>query len=154
MTEPDTAHDYRERDVKAVWSVLVELGQVLGAWRDKFVIVGGAVPWLQYPAAVPRHIGTLDIDLDLDPAALGDGEYATLVETLGEKGYKRNVDGLRPFQLLRWVSLDEGEPVGVVVDLLMPRERKATGIGKTSSLDCEYKGLMGVTSPCDIILSR
>jgi hypothetical protein len=68
MNKPDTAHDYQDRDVRAVKSVLVELGQVLGAWRDKFVIVGGAVPLLLFGDANPRHIGTLDIDLDLDPA--------------------------------------------------------------------------------------
>lgn len=124
MNDPQTAHDYQEREVKAVSSVLVELGQVLGAWRDKFVIVGGAVPWLLYPDATPRHIGTIDIDLDLDPEALGGGEYATLVEALTGKGYERDVDDLRPFQLRRWVSVDDGEPVGVLVDLLMPRGAK------------------------------
>lgn len=124
MTDPDTAHDYQDREVKAVSSVLVELGQVLGAWRDKFVIVGGAVPWLLYPDAIPRHIGTIDIDLDLDPEALGDGEYATLVEALTAKDYERDVEGLKPFQLRRWVQVDDGDPVGVLVDLLMPRNAK------------------------------
>lgn len=76
------ARDYDERGVKAVRPVLVELAQVLGAWRLKFVIVGGAVPWLLLPDADPGHVGTPDIDLDLDPDALSDGEYATLVETL------------------------------------------------------------------------
>ncbi len=33
MNEPDIARDYAERDVKAAYSVLIELGQVLGAWR-------------------------------------------------------------------------------------------------------------------------
>lgn len=36
MNEPDIARDYQERDVKAAYSVLIELGQVLGAWRDKW----------------------------------------------------------------------------------------------------------------------
>lgn len=70
MNEPDIASDYQERDVKAAYSVLIELGQVLGAWRKKFVIVGGAVPWLLLGEARPKHIGTLDIDLDLNPDAL------------------------------------------------------------------------------------
>ena len=65
MNEPDIAIDYQERDVKAAHSVLIELGQVLGPWRDKFVIVGGAVPWLLLGEARPKHIGTLDTDLDL-----------------------------------------------------------------------------------------
>ena len=124
MNEPDIARDYHERGVNAAYSVLIELGQVLGAWRDKFVIVGGAVPWLLLGEARPKHIGTLDIDLDLNPDALAEGEYATLVEALEKKGYERGVEGLKPFQLRRWVKVDEGDPVGVLVDLLMPRGAK------------------------------
>jgi len=124
VSDPDIASDYQERDVKAAYSVLIELGQVLGAWRDKFVVVGGAVPWLLLGEARPKHIGTLDIDLDLNPEALGDGEYASLVEALEKKGYERGVDELKPFQLRRRVTVDEGEPVSVLVDLLMPRGAK------------------------------
>ncbi len=124
MKEPDVASDYKERGVKAAYSVLIELGQVLGAWRNKFVVVGGAVPWLLLGAARPEHIGTLDIDLDLNPDALADGEYATLVEALEKKGYERETEGLKPFQMRRWVKVDEGDRVGVLVDLLMPRGAK------------------------------
>jgi hypothetical protein len=121
VNDPDIARDYQERDAKAAYSVLIELGQVLGAWRSKFVIVGGAVPWLLLGEARPKHIGTLDIDLDLNPDALADGEYASLVETLEKKDYERGTEGLKPFQLRRWVKVDEGAPVGVLVDLLIPR---------------------------------
>ena len=124
MKEPEIASDYHERDVQAAYSVLIEIGQVLGAWRGKFVIVGGAVPWLLLRGARPEHIGTLDIDINLNPAELAEGEYATLVEALEKKGYERGVPGLGPFQLRRWVTLDEGEPVGVLLDLLMPRGAK------------------------------
>lgn len=124
MTEPSVARDYDERGVKAVRSVLVELAQVLGVWRLKFVVVGGAVPWLLLPDADPGHVGTLDIDLDLDPEALSDGEYATLVGTLEKNGYERSVEGLKPFQLRRWVRVDAGDPVAVLVDLLMPRDAR------------------------------
>ncbi|MEI7899753.1 MAG: nucleotidyl transferase AbiEii/AbiGii toxin family protein [bacterium] len=124
MSEPDKATDYHDRGVQAVYSVLIEIGQVLGAWRDKFVIVGGAVPWLLLGHARPQHVGTLDIDIDLDPDALADGEYATLVEALEKKGYERNGEDLKPFQLRRWVQPDKGEPVAVLVDLLMPREAR------------------------------
>ena len=102
------------------------------------------MPWLQYADASPRHIGTLDIDLDLDPAALADGEYATLVEALTKKGYERNVEDLRPFQLRRWVSVDEGEPVGVLVDLLMPKGGGRPESGEThrriESAGCGWRG--------------
>jgi hypothetical protein len=124
VNEPDFARDYHARDVRAAYSVLIELGQVLGAWRDKFVIVGGAVPWLLLGDARPKHIGTLDIDLDLNPDALAEGEYASLIEALEKKDYERGKEGLKPFQLRRWVKVDEGDPVGVLVDLLMPRGAK------------------------------
>ena len=121
MNEPDIAGDYKERDAQAAYSVLIELGQVLGAYRGKFVVVGGAVPWLLLPDAEPAHIGTLDIDLDLNPDALGDGEYAGFVETLEKAGYERNVGGLKPFQLRRLVTVDDADPITVIIDLLMPR---------------------------------
>lgn len=124
MSEPELARDYHERDVRAAYAVLIEIGQVLGAGREKFVIVGGAVPWLLLRGARPQHIGTLDIDLDLNPEALADGEYASLVEALEKNDYERGKEGLKPFQLRRWVKVDDGEPVGVLVDLLMPRGAK------------------------------
>ena len=69
-----------------------------------------------------QHIGTADVDLGLDPAALGDGEYARLVEALQEYGYLQR-DNLRRFQLVRTVAADDGGPdIEVVVDFLMPRD--------------------------------
>ncbi|MBI4023770.1 MAG: hypothetical protein HY360_02250 [Verrucomicrobia bacterium] len=124
MSELEVARDYHERDVRAAYSVLIEIGQVLGGWREKFVIVGGAVPWLLLRGAQPQHVGTLDIDLVLNPEALAKGEYATLIEALEQKGYERGKEGLKPFQLHRWVKVDEDDPVGVLVDLLMPRGAK------------------------------
>ena len=57
----------------------------------------------------------------MNPEALKEGEYATLVGALEKKGYERGKAGLKPFQLRRWVKLDDGDAVGVLVDLLMPR---------------------------------
>lgn len=119
--DPTRAADYEDRGLQAVISVLLEIGQLLGAYRHRMVIVGGLVPWLLFPHAQPAHIGTLDIDLNLDPTALGDGEYKSLVETLEGAGYARGTQGLRPFQLQRLVNVDGGLPVPVIIDLLMPR---------------------------------
>jgi hypothetical protein len=125
MSEPLSAIDYDDRGVRAMHTVLIELGQILGAYRDAIVIVGGAVPYLMLPDANPRHIGTLDIDIDLNPNRLAEGAYAQLVETLVRTGYVRNVDPLKPFQLQRAVDpRDGGEPVPVLLDLLMPRTSK------------------------------
>lgn len=124
MIDPKSANDYDDRGARAVYSVLLEIGQVLGAYRDRFVVIGGSVPWLLFPDAEPAHVGTLDIDLSLDAQALGNGEYRGLVESLEAAGYERASDQMRVFQLRRTVRIDEHEPVAVIIDLLMPREAK------------------------------
>tara|TARA_R110002096_G_scaffold206192_8_gene392369 strand:+ start:10848 stop:11699 length:852 start_codon:yes stop_codon:yes gene_type:complete len=124
MKEPIIATDYHDRDVRAVFQVIIELGQILVPFRNNVVLVGGSVPWLLLNHARPAHLGTLDVDLGLNPKGLSEGQYAELVETLEKQGYRRG-DDLKPFQLLRLINVDDGgEPVPVIVDLLMPREAK------------------------------
>lgn len=125
MSEPAVAADYDDRGARAAHAVLVELGQVLGAHRDAFVIIGGTVPSLLLPGAEPAHIGSLDVDVNLDTEKLADHGYAELIEKLDAAGYERNVEGLKPFQIRRTVDLhDGGAPVAVIVDLLMPKGAK------------------------------
>ena len=120
--EPQYASDYDDRTTVAVKSVLVEIGQILGSYRGKFAVIGGAVPWLLLGEADMPHIGTLDVDLSLDAEALGDGEYAQLVESLLRQGYHRR-EHLPRFQLVRTVSArDDGADIDVLVDFLMPRD--------------------------------
>jgi len=123
MTDPDIATDYDNRGARAAHAVLVELGQVLGAHRDAIVVIGGAVPSLLMKGQ--GHIGTLDIDLDLNPEKLADHGYADLVEKLLAADYERGLEGMKPFQIRRTVDLrDGGTPVAVIVDLLMPKGAK------------------------------
>ncbi len=125
INQPLTAQDYEDRGVRAMHAVLIELGQILGPYRGAVVVVGGAVPYLLLRGADPPHVGTLDVDLDLDPERLAKGAYAELVETLERAGYGRDIKELKPFQLQRAVDLvDGGAPVLVLIDLLMPREAK------------------------------
>ena len=120
--EPQYASDYDDRTTVAVKSVLVEIGQVLGSYRGKFAVIGGAVPWLLLSEADMPHVGTLDVDLSLDAEALGDGEYAQLVESLLKQGYQHHQHRPR-FQLVRTVpARDDGGDIDVVVDFLMPRD--------------------------------
>ena len=120
--EPQSANDYDDRTTAAVKSVLVEIGQILGSFKGKFAVIGGAVPWLLLSESDMPHIGTADVDLSLDAEALGDGEYAQLVESLQKQGYNQRED-MRRFQLVRTVSArDGGSDINVVVDFLMPRD--------------------------------
>ena len=120
--EPQYASDYDDRTTVAVKSVLVEIGQILGSYRGKFAVIGGAVPWLLLKEADAPHIGTFDVDLSLDAEALGDGEYAQLVASLLRHGYRRRAHRSR-FQLVRTVpARDGGAHIDVVIDFLMPRD--------------------------------
>jgi hypothetical protein len=120
--EPQSAADYDDRTTAAVKSVLIEIGQILGSFKGKFAVIGGAVPWLLLNNEEMPHVGSLDVDLGLDAEALRDGEYATLVEALREQGYDQRA-GLRRFQLVRQVpARDGGAPIDIVVDFLMPRD--------------------------------
>jgi hypothetical protein len=95
---------------------LMQLGQILGEYRDALVVGGGPVPSLALPTADPPHIGTLDIDLDLDPNRLKGGGYAALIDILERAGYQRNLEALKPFQLQRLIDLRDGAaPVSVLL---------------------------------------
>ena len=117
------ASDYGDRENQAVLQVLVELAQILDSQHGNFVIVGGSVPSLLFNDAKPEHIGTLDIDLNLNPEALGDYDYAELVEELENHDYERGIKGLKPFQLRRIIDLKDGaRSIPVIIDLLMPKD--------------------------------
>ncbi len=60
--EPQSANDYDDRTTEAVKSVLIEIGQILGSFRGKFAVIGGAVPWLLLHDAEMAHVGTLEVD--------------------------------------------------------------------------------------------
>lgn len=120
--EPQSAADYDDRTTAAVKTVLVEIGQILGSFKGKFAIVGGAVPWLLLGNEDMPHVGTLDVDLGLDAQGFGDGEYATLVQALRGHGYHQRRE-LRRFQLVRHVTTQDGcAPIDITVDFLMPRD--------------------------------
>lgn len=120
--EPRSANDYDDRTTAAVKCVLVEIGQILGSFEGKFAVIGGAVPWLLLKEAEMPHVGTADVDLVLHAEALGDGEYARLVDMLRSHGYRQSPN-LRRFQLARTVTANAvGPSIEVIVDFLMPRE--------------------------------
>jgi hypothetical protein len=121
-SEPQSAADYDDRTTAAVKAVLIEIGQILGSFKGKFAIIGGAVPWILLGNEDMPHVGTLDVDLGLDAEALGDGEYATLIDALRGHGYEQRAE-LRRFQLVRKVPAEDGgSPIDIIVDFLMPRD--------------------------------
>lgn len=118
--DPRQAADYGSRQVLAARMVLVDLGQVLAAFRDRIVVVGGWVPELSFPDADPEHVGSVDVDLALNTEKLSDGQYAEVIQSLLKTGRYRQ--GEKQFQLVADVSLEDGEvPVQVEIDFLVPK---------------------------------
>lgn len=108
--------DYAAEAVAAARSVLVELVQLLGEFRDQIVVVGGWVPDLLLADAREPHIGTLDIDLALDFQRLPETAYATLLKALTSRGYRQ--DPQQPFRFFREVPVRDRPSIVVEVDLL------------------------------------
>lgn len=120
-SEPRYEGDYSRRQVEAARRVLIDVGQVLASFRDAIVVVGGWVPDLLLPDAIPEHVGSIDVDLALDAAKLGDGRYADLLKLLLDTGRYRQGD--KAFQLVTDVDLNDGEmPVPVDVEFLAPSD--------------------------------
>jgi hypothetical protein len=109
--------DYPEAEVKACFSVLLEMVTALGEFRENMVIVGGNAPPLLFPAAANKYPGTLDIDLALDFKNISNDTYRTIVETLSRRGYYQKESGQR-FKFFRDVTTESGREITVEVDLL------------------------------------
>ena len=82
--------DYSAEGIEAAKSVLIELMQLLGEFRDHMVVVGGWVPVLLLTDAREPHVGTLDIDLALDFRSISEASYRTLLEALTSRGYRQD----------------------------------------------------------------
>ena len=107
-----TRSDYEPVEVRAARAVLVELMQILGAYREEMVLVGGWVPFYLFGT---EHIGSTDIDIALDRALITDDVYATIRDLLESRGYR---EGKQPFTFLRDVPMEDGRSITVQIDFL------------------------------------
>lgn len=97
---------------------MLELWSILGEYADAMTLVGGSAPPLLV-GDVPDdpYVGTLDVDLVIDPLAVAEETYRSIAEQLRGRDYEQ---GRQPFQWLRTVVVD-GESIDVEVDLLAPK---------------------------------
>lgn len=110
----------------------------LGAYREALVLIGGWAPYLILqnfgePGDFARgdvdprdfdtgfaHVGSIDIDLVVDPAAIDADQYATIVERLLARGYEPHTESM--FQFQKTISSPwTGQPHVIRVDLLTPK---------------------------------
>ena len=103
--------------VVAAERVMLELWTVLAGFADAMTIVGGsAPPLLTGDRPDDPYVGTLDVDIVVDPIGVPDEVYRTIAELLRERGY---VQLDQPFRWLRSLTVD-GRAIDVEMDLLAP----------------------------------
>jgi hypothetical protein len=117
-THPQRAVEIDPRHVEAARSVIVELFQILAAYRRGMVLIGGWVPELLFPSAKPPHTGSIDVDLLLNPQELAGEQYAGLIAQIDARGYRQTDE---PFRFSKAVAVGGGDPVSVDVEFLVPK---------------------------------
>lgn len=91
-------------------AVLIEVANVLGAYRPHLVLVGGWVPELLFPNK--GHLGSIDVDLAVAPTALADDAYQSILKRMLEAGYSQES---APTRFVKQVA---GATMPVKVDLI------------------------------------
>jgi len=133
-----TADDFGGGTGGASLSVLLELWIILGAYREAMVLIGGWAPYFilkryQETDNPFQHVGSIDIDVALNPAAIGAREYATIAELITRRGYRPRLNRLgKPieFAFEREVAVSGDADAAIVeVDFLAP-EYGGTGRGR------------------------
>lgn len=103
---------------------MLELWTILAAFADAMTLVGGsAPPLLTGSRPDDPYVGTLDVDLVVDPISVPDEVYRTIAQVLRERGY---VQLDQPFRWLR-SAIVEGRAIDVEVDLLAPTTPRSRG---------------------------
>ena len=69
-------------------AVLIEVMNVLGAFREDIVLVGGWVPDLLYPHR--GHMGSLDVDLAVSRKSLDANVYQTILQRMIKANYSHH----------------------------------------------------------------
>ena len=144
-----TARDYTAEAVEACRAVLIELVHLMGAFRDRLVVVGGWVPALLLPDAPERYVGTLDVDLAVDFQRFPDESCQSVLQALESRGYRQ--DPSQPFRFRREVPVAARPPISVVVDLLAG---EYGGTGRSRRTQPVQDARARKTRGCDLAFRR
>ncbi len=145
------SQDYARPLVEASWSALLELAYCLGSYRHAVVLVGGWVPYILLKdhgrSDVPfEHVGSIDIDLVVDPDQVDEREYATIEQIITDRGWAREVG--RPFSFIRPVrSPVDGEVKDIMVDFLTTRPEELIGRDRVQEVQVDLQAFTFTSAP-------
>jgi hypothetical protein len=143
--KPTTAAGYPPDQVARVKATCLYLATKLGDLMTELVIVGGLVPSLlinqeQLPESVTPHVGTLDLDLGLAFALVGEQRYQEVAERLRSAGFEADANDEGKPTRQRWRISDPP----VTVDFLIEPD---DGGGKPGSLFPLTKDWAAIIAP-------
>jgi len=131
MPEPRIATDYNSAITEASKSVLIELMTILKGYREALVLIGGWVPYFLLARHKPQdiefsHVGSIDIDLVINPEVIDERKYKSIARMLLDRGYAPSKEILYQFE--RKVSSPvDGKEYTVGIDFLTPEPLKGKG---------------------------
>lgn len=115
-------------------SALLELATALKHYSNALALIGGWAPYyLVKDHGRPgfEHIGSIDIDLAIDPDLIGSEEYASIVDIITDRGYamRRSIDKSPiPFSYRKDIRVSEvGLAFDISVDFLTCQSREHRG---------------------------
>lgn len=98
--------------VRAARALLAEVCALMSAHADDAVLIGGWVPDLRFPDAIPAHVGSIDIDFVVRSERKA---HEAVVALLLRSGFRR---GAHPYQFLKDVPVGGGRVLPARLDLL------------------------------------
>lgn len=122
IDKPKEISGYTQAQTDQVERVLLEIWSCLGDYHEHLVLVGGLVPRYLVPQDredVPKHCGTIDVDLAVSLAVADVKAYAGIRDTLQRIGLRPGQNPRGNEQRHSFVMDDVRGPV--VVDFLTTR---------------------------------
>ncbi|MBI2929600.1 MAG: hypothetical protein HYY24_28385 [Verrucomicrobia bacterium] len=142
--KPTAAAGYPPEQVARVKATCLYLATKLGDLMPELVVVGGLVPSLlidqeHLPENVTPHVGTMDLDLGLAFALVGEERYKQVGERLRNAGFKpdENEEGKPTRQ--RWRI---GEPPVTVDFLIEPEQSSEAQAGRLFDLTKDWAAII------------
>jgi hypothetical protein len=104
-------------------SHVLEIMMTLHTYKEGLVIVGGWAPYFllkefQGEEHEFEHIGSIDIDIAVNPEVISETEYARLEDLLRDRGYSK--DDRIEYRYVKKVQTSGGREVEIAIDFLAP----------------------------------
>jgi hypothetical protein len=112
--------------VLASRQLLQEVCTLLAPFRDDAVLIGGWVPEIRFPDALPSHVGSIDVDFAMRASK---ARHAEVVALLLARGFR---PGPEPYQFVKNLDI-HGKSYPVRLDLLTSPQHHAAHFLKSDA---------------------